>query len=209
MCRKDTSDWTVFRSVFVQREYAFLESLEQPKLIVDCGAYVGYSTAYFLTAFQDAHVIAVEPDAANFAVLSHNIAPYRDRVTTLHSALWSHPTGLVVRPGVYGDGRAWATQVAECGPGDREDIHSIDIPTLLERSPFERIDILKLDIERAEAVVFGDRYEAWIDKVNVFVIELHDDECRDVFFDALSTREFEFSVAGENTIARRVDSIET
>lgn len=48
-CRANTSDIDVFYGVFVLREYACLDDVEDATLIVDCGANVGYSAAYFLS----------------------------------------------------------------------------------------------------------------------------------------------------------------
>src|SRR5262249_54939154 len=65
--RSNSSDISVFSQIFVQMEYASL--INQMKgnvgLVVDLGANVGFSSAYFLSAFPDAHVIAVEPDPQN------------------------------------------------------------------------------------------------------------------------------------------------
>ena len=40
----------------------------------------------------------------------------------------------------------------------------------------QMIDILKVDIEGAEAVVFGDTSDAWLGAVRRIFIELHDPE---------------------------------
>ena len=74
-CRPGTSDLEVFRQVFMERQYACLGAAPSPRLIVDCGANVGYSSAYFLSRFPDAKLIAVEPDSGNFQMLQRNLAP--------------------------------------------------------------------------------------------------------------------------------------
>ena len=47
-CRAHTSDLGVFRQIFIDREYRCLDDVQEPRLIVDCGANVGYASAYFL-----------------------------------------------------------------------------------------------------------------------------------------------------------------
>src|SRR5262245_51885152 len=42
--RRSTSDLEVFEDIFVKKEYRPLDDMKSPKAIVDCGAYVGYST---------------------------------------------------------------------------------------------------------------------------------------------------------------------
>src|SRR5262245_452689 len=66
-CRPGTSDETVFWQVFVDLQYAALVPRAAPRLILDCGANVGYTASYFLTRFPSARVFAVEPDPGNAA----------------------------------------------------------------------------------------------------------------------------------------------
>ena len=68
------------------------------------------------------------------------------------------------------------------------------------------LPVLKVDIERAERVVFGPGSRTWLPKVKVIVIELHDDECRDIFLAALRGTSLRYSLSrsGEMTIAERV-----
>jgi len=134
------------------------------------------------------------------------MAPYGNQVTTLCSAVWSHRVGLVVVKRQYRDGREWTTQVRECGDYEKPDIYAVDIGTLLADSGFQNIDVLKVDIERAEEVVFSRNYESWIDKVDTFVIELHDEQCQEVFYNALKRGTFKFSRSGELTIVRRISA---
>lgn len=202
-CRYGTSDRAVFTQIFVEREYSCIDNLNDIRFIIDCGANCGYSSASFLTQFPDAQVVAIEPDRANFEMLQRNMEPYGNRVSMLHSAVWSHRVGLVVRRGQYRDGREWTIQVQEHATDEESDITAVDIGSLLSQSEFQRIDILKVDIERAEAVVFARNYENWIDRVDTFLIELHDSECREVFLSALQSGIFEFSRSGELTIAQR------
>jgi len=202
-CRAGSSDRLVFRQIFVDREYACIDDAPAPELIVDCGANVGYSAAYFLSRFPTAHVIAVEPDEANFELLRRNTAPYADRVTLIRTGVWSRPTGLVFSREHFRDGQEWAIQVRECRPGERPDLSAIDIGTILRESGFEKIDILKVDVEGAEAAIFSSNYESWIDKVDTFVIELHGQECADAFFKAIDRDAFDVSVSYDVTVCRR------
>ncbi|MDZ7360175.1 MAG: FkbM family methyltransferase [candidate division KSB1 bacterium] len=204
LCRTRSSDRQVFGQIFIDREYGGLDHLRQPRFILDCGANVGYAAAFFLTQFPRANVLAVEPDERNFAVLQRNLAPYGNRAQALLSAVWSHQTGLKVCRGQYGDGQEWATQVRPCLEGEGPDVVAADIGALLSSSGFDRIDILKMDVEGAEAVVFSSNYESWIDKVDCFMIELHDERCRQAFFHALEGRAFTFSRSGELTVAQRL-----
>jgi hypothetical protein len=90
VCRPNTSDNPVFGQIFIEREYACLDDLPGANLIIDCGANVGYSSAYFLSRFPECRVIDVEPDPSNFSILEKNLAPYGERVRAIRTGIWSH-----------------------------------------------------------------------------------------------------------------------
>lgn len=202
--RANTSDEKVFRQIFVRQEYAAIQADSNAvRLVIDCGANVGFSSAYFLSRFPRCSVIAVEPDSGNFAQLQKNLAPYGERVRLVQAAIWSHAADLVINDEPFRDGREWSRQVRECRPGEVADVKAIGIETLLDDSDPQTISILKIDIERAEIVVFAAGYESWLDKVEVLTIELHDEQCREIFFSAVAPYSFETVESGELTICHR------
>jgi FkbM family methyltransferase len=205
-CRPRTSDADVFRQMFVVRELSCLDDLEGAGLILDCGANVGYASAYLLSRFPGSEVIAVEPDLDNFRLLDLNLSPYASSATILRSAVWSHATRLTFTESPYRDGREWARQVRECRPGE-EGFQAVDIGSLLAGSGHDRIFILKVDIEGAEGVVFAANYEAWIERVDNIVVELHDDsyfgDCTSIFSRAVAGRGFAVTRHQLLTLCRR------
>lgn len=202
-CRAGTSDVDVFSQIFVNREYRCLDRVDASGLIIDCGANVGYSAAYFLTRFPRAFVVAVEPDPGNFELLSRNLAPYERRARALHTGVWSHPTGLAIAEEKFGDGREWAVTVREARAGERPAMMATDVATLLAGSGYPRISILKVDVEGAERAIFADRPGPWLDLVDNLVIELHGAECEAVFHRAIAGRGFEVSRCDELTVCSR------
>lgn len=199
--RYGTSDPYVFRQIFVEQEYAPFRASGEIRLIVDCGANVGFSSAYFLHRFPNARVIAVEPDPANFALLEQNLRPFGARAQAINAGIWSHEAGLVVCR--YGE-EGWRTQVRECQPGEAPDVQATDIPALLTLSGRERIDLLKVDIEGSERVLFDAQSRRWLDAVDNIVAELHGPECEKVFFGALADARFDRSTSGELTICQHI-----
>jgi FkbM family methyltransferase len=200
--RYGASDIHVLYQILIEQEYSCLSDVINPKLIIDCGANVGYSSVYFLNKYPDAYVIAVEPDDSNFELCRKNLLPYGDRFLLIKSGVWSREVGLKILKGQYRDGREWSVQVRECEPHEEPDIHAVDIGTLLSKSGFEYIDILKVDIERSELVVFSENYENWLNRVKNMVIELHDEECEKIFFKALERYEYNRSNCGELTVCK-------
>ena len=205
--RRGTSDYLVFVQVFVLREYRALDELVNVKVVIDCGANVGYSAAYFLSRFPDCRVIAIEPDPDNYALLVRNLAAYGERATALCAAVWSHPGLLVPSESVYRDGREWARQVREAEGGEAGQIRAVDLPTLLELAGAERVALLKMDIEGAEAVVFASDATSWLERIDALAIELHDDSrfgpATPVFMSAIAASGFTTTRQGELTICRR------
>jgi FkbM family methyltransferase len=206
-CRAGSSDKHAFSHIFIEQEYRFLKDAGSPKVILDCGANVGYSAVYFLSQFPEANIISIEPDDRNVQMLRLNTAPYGERCTVLPLAVWSHTARLVVSKGSYRDGLEWSTQVRECRTGEAGDLDAIDIGTLLERFGLEHVDVLKMDVEGAERIIFSENYESWVDRVGCFVIELHDEECRDIFFQAIGRENYEIFTSFELTIARRASPL--
>jgi FkbM family methyltransferase len=201
---RGSSDMNVFNQIFMFEEYACLKELPEPSLVLDLGANVGFSSAYFLNVFPAARVVAVEPDERNMAVCKANLAPYGDRVLLLHGAVWSRPKMLRLLQGAYGDGREWTTQVDELidSEGAHGGIQAWDVGSLIDMSGASSVDLLKVDIERAELSVFGDSAGTWLPRVRNICIELHGKDCEEVFFAALADFDYELEHSGELTICR-------
>jgi FkbM family methyltransferase len=202
-CRRDSTDLLVFDQIFRKREYRCLDEIDSADLIVDCGANVGYASAYFLSRFPKATVIAVEPEPGNYCALRVNVKPYGDRCRTICSAIWPHKTGLVLSEAQFRRGGDWAFQVRPAEVGEKPSMVGLDIGTILDESGFDRISILKVDIEGAESAVFGSNYEHWIGRIENIVIELHKEVGDAAFLNAISSENFVVSKCDELTVCRR------
>jgi FkbM family methyltransferase len=197
-----------FHQIFVFDEYECLRKISSPRLILDLGANVGYSSAYFLTCFPNATVVSVEPDPSNFELCCENLAPYGDRAHVVLGAVWSKRSRLVLSRGTFGDGLDWATQVHEIdGEPDRAAVEGWDIPSLMELTGGEQIDLLKVDIERSELNVFGANSSSWLPNVRNICIELHGTDCREVFLRALRDFKYDLGQSGELTICSNLQRI--
>lgn len=174
-CRVGTSDIEVFGQVFVHREYQCLDQLDTSTIdfIIDCGANVGFSSAYFMTRFPKSTVLAVEPSTGNFERLAHNLRPFGTRARMIKGGVWWRDSGLMVTDG---DGTDWSRGVREVLPGENADTVGFDIGSLIEQSGFARVSLLKIDIEGSELEIFS-RPCPWLSKVDHLVIETHGDEC--------------------------------
>ena len=209
LIRGDSSDLDVFRQIFLQKEYGCLLDLKNVDLIIDAGANVGYSSIYFLSHFPNCFVVAIEADPENFSALKHNLMPYRDRTKLLNCGVWYKPAHLSIDRETYRDGREWTRQVKECGPGETGEIEAITVGDVLSQSRRDRLSLLKMDIEGAEAVIFADAsHREWLTRTDAIAIELHDDtgfgDVTGLFSDAIRDEHFQVSHSGELTICRRI-----
>jgi len=201
--RPDTSDLDACRHVFDGAAFAGLRDTlgGVTGLVLDLGANVGCSSAWFLATWPGCHVVAVEPDRESWRVLTENLAPYGDRATVIYGAAWSKlaPLRMVETP--FRDGRAWSRQVRECAKGEPSDCPGMLVRDLALGNP--RIALLKCDIEGAEVELFRDAY--WLGMVDAIAIELHDDAgpATETFTAAIDGQGFTVTRAGELTICRR------
>lgn len=205
--RHGTSDPLVYGQVFVEDEYGPFNQDDIEGLVIDCGANVGYSTVFFLSRWPRCTVVAVEPDPDNFRVLQENLRPYGSRAVAVWGGVWNKPGYLALSSTPYRDGGFWARQVVPVNSDAANALPAFDIPSLMEMAGSDRIALLKVDIEGAEAVVFDDTSTQWIGLVDRVAIELHGDtsfgDCKAAFFTAIANEDFVSSQSGELTLCRR------
>ncbi len=195
--RIGSTDIYVYEQVLVDEQYAAVADGCAAEVIVDCGANVGYTSAYLLTRFPQAQVVAIEPFPANAALCRRNLAPYGSRATVVEAAIWSHCTRLVLDQA--GD-REWGVRVRAARPGEGGQIEAIDLPSL----GLSRIDILKIDIEGSEAELFARDTDRWLPGVANIAIEFHGAECERRFRRAMQGYRYAESQSGELTICRGI-----
>ena len=199
--RIGSSDREVLGQIFIEKEYETI-AVESPRTILDLGANVGYSSAYFLSKYPDASVVAVEPDAGNYAMCRRNLEPYGSRARVVHGAVWPECRKLEVDRGDWRDGREWAAQVkpAKEESTPSESVEGFDMPTLIGLSGATEIDLLKIDIERSELELFSHNTESWLPHIRNLCIELHGPDCEAVFSRALTDYSCDLSCTGELTV---------
>ena len=163
--RARTSDLMVYEEVIINGQYA-CDLPGDPKVIVDVGANIGLTSAYFATRYPEARILAIEPEWENYRLLRRNLLPYKN-VQPINAALWSSDTLVDLSEK---SAESWAFRVEESHKGS---IPAFTLSTLLEQNSIKYVDLLKIDIEGAECEVFQGAPD-WISKVGLLVIELHD-----------------------------------
>ena len=195
--RGNTVDFAVFNSIFVSGEYDLKLDFE-PRYIVDAGANIGASALYFKIRYPEALLIAVEPEKSNFRLLKKNLNNYQ-KVGLENCALWPDNRGLVIS---NPDAEKYAFQMVEA-TGEAEAIKGITIENLFTRWHLPHVDLLKMDIEGAEKLLFDAEDISWLKKVRVLVVELHESiipGTEDAFWRAFRNIDCEIFRQGENHI---------
>jgi FkbM family methyltransferase len=196
--RPGSSDAATFDEVFVAREYDLPLSDFSPRHILDLGANVGYASVLFATRWPQASLLAVEPEAQNVTMLKRNTGPYR-QINTLHAAVWARPAEVTV---ANPEDDANAFRMVESPGAGGAKVAAFTIPQLMERLGCEQVDLLKMDVEGAEAEILRDA-SGWIGRVNVLVVELHDrfvPGCGEALCAALHGKKFRQEIMGQNLV---------
>jgi FkbM family methyltransferase len=171
--RTHSDDLGTFEKVIAYGEYD-LPELEGIRTIVDAGANIGMASIFFAKRFPGARIIALEPEPSNFELLVRNLAEYPN-VVCLRKALWTKRGRVTIfDPGIGTDAfRASGVDGAGAVDDSLGTVECVSILDLLAEYSLSKIDLLKVDIEGAEKEVF-ESADAWIDRVDAIVIELHD-----------------------------------
>jgi FkbM family methyltransferase len=211
--RLGSSDMNVFWEIFRRLEYGWNFSAP-PRVIVDVGGYTGLSAAYFAHRYPEATIIAVEPDAENFELLTLNTARFPG-VRPVQAAVWRESGTISLHDPGYG---AWGLQVTEpdnaapapaagdAGPAAGL-IRAVTIDEIITEYGLDRIDLLKIDVEGSEKEVFATA-GSWLPFVDAICIELHDrfkTGCSRSFFRAVDEFPIELR-RNEDVLVARADS---
>lgn len=165
--RLGTTDIAVYRQNLVDRQYEFPLPFT-PHTIVDAGANIGMASIFFANRYPEARIVAIEPEAENFKILTENIRLY-PQIEAVQAALWSSDgeVSLQGASGIDGSYGEWGVTVGE-GSGTP----ATSISALIRRFSSGMIDLLKIDIEGAEIELFAKA--GWVRHVRCIMIETHD-----------------------------------
>jgi len=201
--RQNTSDWSVFHSIFILKEFE-LPITVKPKLIIDAGAYTGLSALYFSSKYPQAKIIAIEPENSNFEILKKH-ASNNSNIFPVKAGLWYKNCFLKI---INKNSEKWDFIIKEALASEPYDVKAITIDALLKQSGFTEIDILKIDIEGSEKELFSKNCNTWINKVKIIIIELHDnirDGCSQALYSAINKNQWKEYRKGEKVILIRRD----
>ena len=217
--RRTVSDHSIFWQCLVMQQYdldrfphtrrldeayrAELATGRSP-VIVDCGANIGLSALWLARRFPRATIVAVEPEADNFAMLQANTAHLGERVRCVQGGVWSETTPLKIdNPG---SGSA-AFRVRPARADEEGTVAAYSIDDLHRQGGDGMLLAVKLDIEGSQATLFQANTD-WVGRAHLITLELDDwlipwAGTSRSFFSCLSAHPFEYLLGGESVFCFR------
>jgi FkbM family methyltransferase len=178
--RKNSTDSLVFQDVIINEEYGFLGQIcrlfsFQPQSIVDAGANCGFTSLYLSAHFPLATIVSLEPDPENFNALGKNIA-CKPSATILASQVGlAHKEGWLV-PETKKTVGSWASSFLFSSVFQENAVPAVTVEGIRKAKSWDSIDLLKIDIEGAEWLLFTEGDSGFLARVKMFVVEVHDEK---------------------------------
>ena len=185
-----SSDFVTLQEVIINREYesVLAHAPDSVRGILDLGANIGLASRWFLQAWPSAHVIAVEPDPGNVGMLRRNLAS-TEQQSQRHQIIQAFVGGNARDAVLQTRGEGYANEgiMSDAAPHHGQYVLPVFTPSQLLDFSALPIDFVKMDIEGTEKEILeGDL--AWLDKVSVVVLELHDPLDEDWLREIVNTR---------------------
>ncbi len=167
--RPGSTDFDTYEHVFALKQYDIPIDF-QPRLIIDGGANIGMSAIYFALKFPTAKIISLEVSPENFELLKYNTRDF-PMVKPVCKGLWNESGHLKIIDEGAGANAFMVERVDEPG---KNTIPAISIGDIMKEEGADWIDIVKLDIEGAEKMLFENNFELWLPRTRLVIVELHD-----------------------------------
>ncbi len=173
--RGGTLDAAIFEQILSDGSEYRLPIDVEPEVIFDIGANIGATAVYFAARYPGARVYCFEPLPENIELLRKNVAPFGDRVTVVPMGLGETVGSFEYRysddPTNFGGG---TFHNVGCATGS--DTIQLPVTTLAGfccEQGIERVDVMKIDTEGAEAGVIAGAAPDLLANVRVVLGELH------------------------------------
>lgn len=196
--RAGSSDTEVFHQLMVNRELD-IDLQPAPARIIDGGANFGLASLLFAHRWPGARIVGIELERGNFELARKNCAGLA-AIEIRHAALWGE-SGVVAINNPEAEAHSFRASVSTAADG----VRAYRVGELLDELGWDRVDLVKLDIEGAERQVLGDS-AAWLPRVRHLLVELHDrfePGCTAALAAALGEGEWDVRVEGEYQLASR------
>ena len=167
LLRPNGGDCGVVEEIFLKRPYDV--QTEGIKTILDLGGNIGLATLLLQLRFPQAAIAVVEPIPQNVSVLKETLKLNGIQATVFEAAVGADD-GLVKL--LVSDGGNSSSAKPWFDKGREISVRQMSIPSMMAVLGWSRIDLLKVDIEGYEKVLFSSNND-WLRCVNLIVGEAH------------------------------------
>jgi FkbM family methyltransferase len=165
--RANGADTFTFYEIFIKRVYDACLPLPRDAMIIDAGANIGLASLFFKSHAPEARIVAIEPEHDNFDLLLQNVPD--ETVVAYRAALWAESGEAAIHVGGPTGHRVGRAET----PGDEgEMIPALTLDDIADLHAPGNLDLIKVDIEGAEAEVFR-RSWACLERTHTVVMEIH------------------------------------
>lgn len=174
--RKCGSDLATFQEIVVEEVYGVvLRALENVQTVIDLGANIGLASLYLAYNYPTCRLLCVEPNSETYELLKRNVSKLSrsGRCKTLKAAVWDRHERLAADQKVPA-GRYSSFAVRVASASEPSVLEGYSMTEILDYSGFDRVDLLKIDIQGAERKLFSTQDSSWLDRVGAIAIEFHE-----------------------------------
>jgi len=160
----------LFKEIFLDKSYYFKSTSDSP-IILDCGANIGMSIAYFKTLYPKCKIIAFEPNPFAFSLLEKNIKQNKFSDIELNNVALTNHNGIVNFFISDFQGSLVGSLLNERGG---ENILNVNASKLTNYMLHDNYDLIKIDTEGSEFDILMNLVETEkINKCKLYIIEYH------------------------------------
>ena len=161
------ADAFVHSEVF-EHQYYRLPLRAAPATILDLGANIGLSAIYLARCYPQCRIACVEPVPDNLKLLIRNLRENAIEAEVIAAAIDTKNGVVAIERGAADYGH----RIAAAGSTVSLEVAGVSIPSILRRLGWDRIGLLKIDIEGHENVLLSQACE-WLADVDALCVEYH------------------------------------
>lgn len=167
------SDSFIMSEIF-QNECYSITLKDNTTHIIDLGANAGFTAVYFSKLFPNAKLACVEPMPNNIELLKENLALNNVNSVVFEAAATIEDEKITMEVG----DKDYGNKVSEIPFGKAMNnntmvVEGLSLGTIINKLNWEHIDLLKIDIEGYEGVLFS-KHTDWLTTVDTIIIEIHE-----------------------------------